>query len=169
MSNGEKYTNPPDYNYFWFIFIIVLFCGYGFGALIYGLEGSILALLGGIFLGTLSILIIWNREFIARPREIEVIDQGIILYLRYGRKSRLIHWDEIICSTGFDFDSSFFFKPSGLGIIALWDKFYYVNRPISKAVADKYYAKTGRKLLEWKKGEDFKSFKRRARSYYAHH
>jgi hypothetical protein len=115
------------------------------------------------FLGTSGILIMWNREFIARPSEVVIAKEGLVLSFRYGRKQRKVSWDEVLGAKGFvEENGGVFRRLDGEGALALVDRLYYVNYPISRSINETYFKNRGLRLLEWKKGEDFKDFKKRA-------
>jgi hypothetical protein len=163
MKGPKVYVNPPDYRYFWFITAISLACGFGSGIVLFLIRGnSYLVLILGILIGILGIVTVWHREFINRPKEVELSERGLILSFRYGLKRRVVQWNEIIGSYGFSEEGGgALSRTNGVGILALADKAYATDHHISRAIYEAYYEYTGKHLSEWKKGEDYKSFKKR--------
>ena len=163
MLDPKVFLNPSDYHYFWFITVISIACGPLFGIALFLAQfgNSYLILIVSFLIGILGIITVWHREFIARPREIEINDQGLVLSFRYSLKNRIVQWDEIIGSYGFSEEGGILSRPSGVGVLDLVDKEYGIDFVISRAISGAYLKKIGQNLPERRKGEDYKAFRKR--------
>jgi hypothetical protein len=146
MKNGgyENRTDKKDFTMMSTISIIVL---------LFAILGSsmspvpiVICILGSI-LAFLIFFVGWEREYIIRPRSVEIAENEIIFNMRYGRGKKVVRYEEIKwisvdAATSINYGSK---DPDGyIGLGNRMRDIHPVERWLALLIRDAYIKKIGR-------------------------
>ncbi len=162
-----KYDNPPNMvivNLSLSIATILVTLGF-IGLLIdWGPYGGWAAFLTMIGLASLYLSAIWYRQYYTRPKIVEIVDDGLTLYMSSSKEIKL-GWSDVLgyWANSEETDAPKTKAGSG-GIYMMSGPFYTTNYYIAITVASEYHRVTRKILPATTANESDREFKKRISS-----
>lgn len=144
LEYNIEFNNPPDIQYVKLtliaIMIMILF-GMLFSLFILQLV-PLLCLVG---ISCIFLMFLWIREYVKRPKKVQIEKEGVRLIFRYSRP-RFIEWGEITAIRWDSPEPNSWSNRDGMGILLIPNQTipYCLTPAIAQEVAQAYRENTGR-------------------------